>query len=145
MIRLWLSFCEGVPLRVLVAEVGQLQESETVKHLLLLSAVPMHHTHLLRNDTGQVLYLQSLLEPFPQACGSQRQRKRKAEAAVSQADVSPMPMCGCSGFVFIGNCSSLKTSESSVPPNIRRMHCSKRLSNGAIPEAVESAGVTRRR
>ena len=40
-------FCGGRP--------TQLQKPETVKHLLLRTAVPMHHTHLLRNNTAQVL------------------------------------------------------------------------------------------
>ena len=32
---LWLSFCEPVPLRFFVAEFGQLQKPQTVKHFVL--------------------------------------------------------------------------------------------------------------
>ena len=44
-----------MPPRFFVAEVGQLQKPETVKHLPLRSAVSIHRTHLLRNNTAQTV------------------------------------------------------------------------------------------
>ena len=54
-VRFLLSFCERVPLRTFVSEVGQRQKLATVKLLLLRTAVPMHHTHFLRNYADQFL------------------------------------------------------------------------------------------